>query len=454
MFSREAVIRVKGISKRYEIYTNPSDRLKQFILPKLASAFKIKALDYFREFWALKDVSFELRRGDTVGIIGSNGSGKSTLLQIICGTLTPTHGEVEISGRVAALLELGSGFNYEFTGRENAYLNATLLGLTKDQIDDRFNSIVDFSGIGEFIDQPVKSYSSGMIVRLAFSVIAHVDAEILVIDEALAVGDSFFTQKCMRYLRTFMKNGTVIFVTHDTASVNSLCNRAIWIERGQIVAMGPPKRITEDYLEAIMHKEGNMFLSYLDFSSISTPEFNAIEITDERMEYINQSDLRNKISSYGFDSCAPSFGAGGAKIVNVSIQDKNNKVLSCITGGEIVVIKIEAIVLQNLSSPIIGFMIKDRLGQTLFGDNTYISHVNTRLDCKKGANLAATFEFQMPRLPIGNYFLTAAIADGTQSNHTQQHWIHDAIQFKSESTSVTSGLLGIPMIQITLNATN
>lgn len=207
MSSNEIAIKVQNLSKCYHIYDNPRDRLKQFVAPRLQRLTWQHPKQYFREFWALKDVSFEVKKGETVGIIGRNGSGKSTLLQMICGTLTPTQGSIETNGRIAALLELGSGFNPEFTGRENVYMNASVLGLSNKEIDARFDDIVAFSDIGDFIEQPVKTYSSGMMVRLAFAVIAHVDADILIIDEALAVGDAFFTQKCMRFLRGFMKTG-------------------------------------------------------------------------------------------------------------------------------------------------------------------------------------------------------------------------------------------------------
>jgi lipopolysaccharide transport system ATP-binding protein len=210
MSSEDVVISVRGLGKRYEIYDRPGDRLKQFILPRMSRAVGLSARQYFREFWALNDVNFEVGRGETVGIIGRNGSGKSTLLQMVCGTLNPTNGSIRVRGKVAALLELGSGFNPEFTGRENVHMNAALLGLRSDQIEARFDDIVAFADIGDHIEQAVKTYSSGMLVRLAFAVIAHVDADVLVIDEALAVGDAFFTQKCMRFLRNFMQSGTKI----------------------------------------------------------------------------------------------------------------------------------------------------------------------------------------------------------------------------------------------------
>jgi lipopolysaccharide transport system ATP-binding protein len=268
----DIAIRVTNLSKCYEIYSSPRDRLKQFIVPTLCRIFpplrrlfsthnpalstQHSALPlFYREFWALKDVSFEIKKGETVGIIGRNGSGKSTLLQMICGTLNPTHGSIETNGRIAALLELGSGFNPEFTGRENVYMNASVLGLSNEEIDARFDDIVAFADIGDFIEQPVKTYSSGMMVRLAFAVIAYVDADILVVDEALAVGDAFFTQKCMRFLRNFMKSGTVLFVSHDTSAVVNLCSHALWLHHGIAKFAGSPKEVSEQYLQALYESQ-------------------------------------------------------------------------------------------------------------------------------------------------------------------------------------------------------
>jgi lipopolysaccharide transport system ATP-binding protein len=236
MSSDHSAIGVSNLSKCYHIYDRPPDRLKQFIVPRLQRLVGRPPKAFYSEFWALKDVSFEVKRGETIGIIGRNGSGKSTLLQLICGTLYPTAGSVETNGRVAALLELGSGFNPEFTGRENVYMNGSVLGLTRGEIDDRFEDIAAFADIGEFIEHPIKTYSTGMYTRLAFAVIAHVRAEILVIDEALAVGDAFFVQKCMRFLRKFQETGTVLFVSHDTGAVTNLCDRAVWLDHGKVLA--------------------------------------------------------------------------------------------------------------------------------------------------------------------------------------------------------------------------
>ena len=245
------VLSISGISKFFEIYQRPSHRLFQMICRGKKQ--------FFTPFWALKDISFEVNRGDCIGIIGKNGAGKSTLLQVITGTLSPSSGSVSCAGRIAALLELGSGFNPEFTGLENIYLNASILGLNSHEIDEQLDKIIKFADIGEFLHQPIKTYSSGMVVRLAFAVVAHVNADILIIDEALAVGDAFFTQKCMRFLRNFLRTGTILFVSHDAAAVNSLCNRAILLESGTIKICGSPKEVTEMYLKDMYEAQQGAF---------------------------------------------------------------------------------------------------------------------------------------------------------------------------------------------------
>jgi lipopolysaccharide transport system ATP-binding protein len=227
-------IRVSNLSKCYQIYDTPRDRLKQFIAPWVQRVVKHTPKPYFSEFWALRDVSFNIKRGETVGIIGRNGSGKSTLLQLICGTLTPTSGRVETNGRIAALLELGSGFNPEFTGRENVYMNGRILGLSQEEINDCFDDIAAFADIGEFIEQPVKTYSSGMFVRLAFAVQAHIDAQIVIVDEALAVGDVFFRQKCYARLNKLRESGTaILLVSHAMGDIEQFCEYAILLEIGR-----------------------------------------------------------------------------------------------------------------------------------------------------------------------------------------------------------------------------
>lgn len=243
MSSDSNVIRVDRLSKCYQIYDRPHDRLKQFVAPRLRSMLGRPPVNYFREFWALRDVSFNVGRGETVGIIGRNGSGKSTLLQMICGTLMPTSGTVDTHGRVAALLELGAGFNPEFTGRENVFLNAMVLGLSQAEIEARFDDIAAFADIGQFIEQPVKHYSSGMYARLAFAVAINVDPDILVVDEALAVGDEPFQRKCFARIDAIKNRGaTILFVSHSGAAIINLCDRAILLNAGERLYTGIPKR--------------------------------------------------------------------------------------------------------------------------------------------------------------------------------------------------------------------
>ena len=245
----DIAISVQNLSKCYQIYDNPRDRLKQFVMPRVRRIAGKANKQYFREFWALKDVSFEIKKGETVGIIGRNGSGKSTLLQMICGTLSPTSGSIQTNGHIAALLELGSGFNPEFTGRENVYMSAAILGLDKSEIDARFDDIAAFADIGSFIEQPVKTYSSGMYVRLAFAVNIVSEPEIMIVDEALAVGDMAFQAKCMTALTRIQDRGaTVLFVSHDISALKSLCSQGVYIERGLVRKIGPAGEVVELYV--------------------------------------------------------------------------------------------------------------------------------------------------------------------------------------------------------------
>jgi lipopolysaccharide transport system ATP-binding protein len=446
--SSEIAIRLEHVSKCYQVYEKPHDRLKQYVLPRLQRAVGLPAGQYFREFWALKGVSLDVHKGETVGIVGRNGSGKSTLLQVICNTLQATGGNVDVRGRVAALLELGSGFNPEFTGRENVYMNAAVLGLTEAETRERFNDIVAFADIGDFIDQSVKTYSSGMMLRLAFAVIAHVDADVLVVDEALSVGDAFFTQKCMRFLRSFMQRGTVLFVSHDTSAVMSLCNRAVWVEKGEILEQGSPKEICESYLEAFYEAQQGRSTS----TRLKPRVEREVTRHDQRRDFINASNLRNDLQLFGFRDDAPSFGKGGVRVSSVELLDADDHPLAWVVGGELVVLQVDAEVDIRLESPIVGFFVRDRLGQNLFGDNTWLTHLHNPVACGEGQLLRARFAFEMPRLPHGDYSITVAIADGTQDQHVQHHWVHDALIFKSHSTSVCSGLIGIPMRSIELSA--
>lgn len=250
--SSEIAISVRGLSKRYQMFGRPEHRLKQMLVPRLQRLIGRSASTYYQEFNALREVSFDIGRGETVGIVGRNGSGKSTLLQLICGTLRPTAGAVRVAGRVAALLELGAGFDQEFTGRENVYLNAAMHGLSRAEVDARFDDIAAFADIGPFIDQPVKTYSSGMYVRLAFAAAIHVDPDVLVVDEALSVGDEAFQRKCLARIELMRSRGTtILFVSHSAQTVVQLCDRALWIDKGELRMDASPKDVVDAYQKSL-----------------------------------------------------------------------------------------------------------------------------------------------------------------------------------------------------------
>lgn len=440
-------IRVTNVSKAYRMWHSPAARLQSVglhgvkrLVPPLSRRCAAAQAKLFRDFYALRDVGFELQRGETLGIIGRNGAGKSTLLQIIAGTLAPSMGTVEVNGKVAALLELGSGFNPDFTGRENVYLNGAILGLDENEMRERFAAIAAFADIGDFIDQPVKTYSSGMIVRLAFAVVAHVDADILIVDEALAVGDAFFVQKCMRWIREFKERGTLLFVAHNAAAVVSLCDRAIWLQDGAVALDGTAKRATEEYLAFFQNQEADpkakgrglpRAASIAPASPPSAPP---------------PAPAAEKPPSFSFDP-ARSYGEGNARIVAVELvsADDPERRLPAVAGGEHVTLRIVATALAEIRQPILGFYLKDHLGQYLFGENTYLSNLGRELVLSPQSHVTAEFSFQMPLLSRGQYMFAAALATGTQEAHVQQHWIYDALPLESTNQDSYRGLVGIPM---------
>lgn len=442
MPSREIAIGVKGLGKAYTIYKKPEDRIKQMMWRGRRK--------FYDEYWALQGVDLEIRRGETVGVIGRNGSGKSTFLQMVCGTLTPTTGTVAVHGRVAALLELGAGFNPEFSGRENVYLAASVLGLSHEQISARYDSIAAFAGIGDFIEQPVKLYSSGMYARLAFAVAAHVDADILIVDEILAVGDAAFTQKCMRFIRQFKENGTLLFVSHDAASVMSLCDRAVWIDRGFLRETGPAKDVCHSYLASLYSEQEEDSGTFRIGGARRPPPGPVTAKPDARHDELRESTLRNEIAIFDFNPDAPWFGQRGATIEDVRLQDPSGGTQDSLYGGEEVILRVDARAHADIASPIIGFIIKDRLGQPLFGDNTFITYRAAPVHVPAGGAFSASFLFQFPYLPAGDYAVTVAIAAGTQEDHVQHHWMDEALFLKVVSTHLSRGLVGIPMHAIEL----
>jgi lipopolysaccharide transport system ATP-binding protein len=450
MFSDEIAVRVSDLSKCYQIYDRPPDRLKQSVLPKLQRLIRKPPRQYYREFWALKDVSFEVKKRETVGIIGRNGSGKSTLLQIICGTLTPTSGTIETNGRIAALLELGSGFNPEFTGRENVYMNAAVLGLSKEEVDARFDEIAAFADIGEFIEQPVKIYSTGMYVRLAFSVIAHVDAEILVVDEALAVGDAVFIQRCMRFIRSFQEHGTLIFVSHDTSAVQNLCKTGIWLGNGQIQKMGTSKNVAEAYLQYTLQE---VYGDVAKLNAISSASDAAV------IEGCSPEEGKSDAAAIDYGSTArvqdnsnnaTGWKTGAAELLSVSLEKLEPGPDGVFIGGERVRMILRAKANRALANPILGFLVRDRLGQDLFGENTLPFTDKTPRPVKQGQEFIGEFSFKLPMLPNGQYAVMASVADGDLYKNVQHHWLNDALIINVSSSKVRWGLVGIPFERVAL----
>ena len=399
----DSVIYCDNLGKCYHIYSRPIDRLKQTIYRGRRQ--------FFREFWALKDISFSVRKGETVGIIGSNGAGKSTLLQVICGILRPTVGKMRVHGKVAALLELGAGFNPEFTGRENIYINASVLGMTRSEIDERLEDIVRFADIGQFIDQPVKNYSSGMFVRLAFAIAINVSPDILVIDEALAVGDIRFQHKCVVRIREFCKKGTLLFVSHNISAVKELCSRVIWIESGRIRMDGKPKDVIEKYLQYMYEGEVEVEAVHdggvLGQSNISEMEgFSVIE--DKNHQF---GDHRVTVTG-----------------VRIATAEGYTRVLcGCQSCRIDIILQAHA----DIQYPIIGFIVKDRLGRELFGDNTALMRQSIP-SLMQGQNYLASFWIESwPNINEDEYLLTVAVADGSLDEHDQCHYLHDALVFQS-----------------------
>ncbi|KVT13819.1 ABC transporter ATP-binding protein [Burkholderia sp. MSMB1078WGS] len=455
--SSERVIEVASLGKGFKAYDRPSDRLVQLVFnfaARLAPGTRLKtrlrrhAEAAGRTFWALRHIDLTVNRGETVGIIGRNGSGKSTLLQIICGTLSPTEGSIQTAGRIAALLELGSGFDPEYTGRENVYMNGQLHGLSKEQIDERFAAIETFADIGEFIDQPIKTYSSGMFVRLAFAVIAHVDADILVIDEALAVGDAFFTQKCMRFLRQFMQTGTILFVSHDTSAIRSLCTRAVWIDRGVIVDEGDPKDVSNRYLQA--YYESQQGKSSISAPPVAILDSNEGERLDQRTRYSSREIAATR--NFTFDPSQPGTALGGSALLqSVELTREDGSRMLWMAGGELATLRIKASVAHPISEAVVGFTVKDRLGRMLFGDHTYWVCAEQPLSLAENEQIAAEFTFLMPVLAPGDYAIDVIVADAALPGEQLLLRVHDAYVFKSEAASSSTGLVGIPMRNISLS---
>nr|WP_244986395.1 ABC transporter ATP-binding protein [Rosenbergiella epipactidis] len=398
MYSKDIAIQVSNLSKCYQIYSRPRDRLKQFIMPRLKKILNKSSNNYFREFWALKDVSFTIKKGETIGIIGRNGAGKSTLLQMICGTLTPTEGKIDVNGRIAALLELGAGFNPEFTGRENVYLNGSVLGLSKAEIDKKYDSILEFADIGPFIDQPVKTYSSGMYVRLAFAVQACIDPEILIVDEALAVGDIGFQYKCFKRMEALKKRGTtIIMVTHSTGSLLEYADRCLVMKNGQLICD------TDDVLAAVLSYEKGMILSEKKQVQSSN------EISENSIEYKPEDLIKIRDNSINNDIGEKRFGSARAIIESMYVSKSDGTLLKdrpLATPGEELNFNFKILASEDINDVVLGISISRAQGGDIWGDNNI--NAGHQISLVPG-ELTLTFKVKLP-INTGDYLIHCGLA--------------------------------------------
>ena len=369
----EAAIQVRNVSKMYKLYDKPMDRLKE--------SLGLTRIPKYKEHYALRDLSFEVKNGECVGIIGTNGSGKSTILKIITGVLNPTDGEVKVNGRISALLELGAGFNQEYTGIENIYLNGTMMGFTREEIDSRINDILAFADIGDFVYQPVKTYSSGMFVRLAFAVAINIDPEILIVDEALSVGDVFFQVKCYHKFEEFKKLGmTILFVSHDLGSISKYCDRVVLLNQGQKVAEGRPKRIVDLYKQILVNKDGEI---------IEQGTQSELAKRSEDQEYGVLWKTRLEINPNLLD-----YGEKQAEIIDFAVIDDHGEINSGIVKGTDFKIRMRVRFHEDLQDPIFAFTIKDNQGTEITGTNTMYENISAG-PVKAGDEKIVTFTQSM-----------------------------------------------------------
>ena len=431
----DIAVAVHHLCKGYYLYRRPIHRVIETLLPLKKPLHT--------SFEALAPLSFTVQRGESIGIIGRNGSGKSTLLQLICGNLQPTGGSVHVKGRISALLELGAGFNPEFTGRENVYLNTAILGLSKEETDARFDQIASFSEIGDFIDRPVKMYSSGMYVRLAFATAVSIDPDILIVDEALAVGDIFFQQKCVHHMKQMMERCTILVVSHDMHAVSTLCDRVLVLDQGNLLFDGTPMEAvalytklvhTERYTSTrndVAHRE-----IHGEAKALSAPlnGFKGIEVGDE--PWITVPEEKRG-------------GAGEVTIFNVSVT-KEGLPLTTVQEGETVTVKMVVHARRDVAESIFGYTVKDRVGVALFGENSLcLDNVDRFLP--EGLSLV-TFSFVWPEVYPEQYTLTLGVGEGTHPLvHVIQCWAHNIISFAAvvPHRSV-HGIFNNPLQQLTI----
>jgi lipopolysaccharide transport system ATP-binding protein len=399
---------VRNVSKAYPVFASPASRLRQLLLGGRAHNSS--------SFWALRDVTVQIARGETFCVVGQNGSGKSTLLQLIARIFPPTQGEIKVHGKLAALLELGAGFNPEFTGRENVFLNGSLLGLSRAELQGLLPHIEDFAEIGSFLDQPVKTYSSGMLVRLAFAVAVHVDPEILIVDEALAVGDIYFRQRCMRKVHELKRNGaTIIYVTHSAADVRAIGDTCLWLDKGSIREIGDPEAVVSHYLAEMTTRDGR----YLEVQARkAAPTSEHFPLTaPELVEGIPNIDHR--------------YGDQRAEVIGVALTDAAGQPLSLLRPHHDVVFRVSVLAKQYIASPIVGYVLRNHLGLDLAVSNTLREGL-VLPSLGAGQSITVDFHLTMPELYPSNFAFSAAIADGDLEGFVVCDFVENAVSIEMD----------------------
>lgn len=414
------IIEVCNVKKKYALYAEPKDRFKE--------VFSIQRKSYHKDFYALSGITFDVRKGETVGIVGTNGSGKSTILKIITGVLEPTEGNVEVNGKISALLELGAGFNQEYTGRKNIFLNGRMMGIGKNEMKKREQDIIDFAEIGDFIDQPVKTYSSGMFARLAFAVAINVEPDILIVDEALSVGDLFFQNKCFRKFDELKEKGvTIIFVSHDISSVRQMCSRVIWIEKGKQIIFDESNKVCDMYMD---HKRKNMN-ELIDEISLDKAD---------KLEVINQNEKINYPKIHHVGSCIES---EDVKLLSAFITNLEQKQVESLVVEKEYEIHIVIQANRKLSNIIIGCVMENQKGLPLYDFNNFINAGKT-VALEPEMIYEAKFRFKLPRIMKGTYLMAAAVADGTQEKHRMLTWLHGIRDIEVVNEGFNSSYIEIP----------
>ncbi len=428
----EYAIDVRDVTKIYKLYDKPIDRLKESLNPLHRN--------YHRDFYALNHISFQVKKGETVGIIGTNGSGKSTILKIITGVLTPTTGTVQVDGVISALLELGAGFNMDYTGIENIYMNGTMMGFSRKEMDEKLQDILDFADIGDFVYQPVKTYSSGMFVRLAFALAINVDPEILIVDEALSVGDVFFQAKCYRRMEEIRKSGTtILMVTHDMGSIIKYCDKVVLLNRGEFVAEGAPGRMVDLYKKILagqMESLKEELEEMNDFSGDSVSGGGALEDKEFKKEETRSGGLmKDKIA---VNANRTEYGDGRAEIFDFGLEDQRGNLSNLILKGEMFTIREKIRFFADIKAPIFTYTIKDKKGTSLTGTNTMYEGADIK-PVKNGDVYEVSFTQKMT-LQGGEYLLSMSCTGFEGEEHVVYHRLYDVASITVISNKNTVGV--------------